>query len=122
MDLSTPRGQKILKHQYLGKCIYCGQLLYKPLLICHFEITASQLHAGKEMLAAQVYFMEDGAIETRLLLAEGYKLLETIRGTEDQLPHYTKIIRKRDGYYYFAALNEKEKESLKLIEYDLQNR
>lgn len=74
------------------------------------------------MLAAQVYFMEDGAIEVRLLLAEGYKLLETIRGTEDQLPHYTKIIRKRDGYYYFAALNEKEKEPLKLIEYDLQNR
>ena len=122
MDLSTSRGQKILKHQYLGKRAYCGQLLYKPLLICHFEITASQLHAGKEMLAAQVYYVEDGAIEARLLIAEGYKLLKTIRGTEAELPHYTKIIRKRDGYYYFAALNDKEKEPLKVIEYELQTR
>ena len=74
------------------------------------------------MLAAQVYYVEDGAIEARLLIAEGYKLLKTIRGTEAELPHYTKIIRKRDGYYYFTALNDKEKEPLKVIEYDLQTR
>ena len=98
MDLSTPRGQKLLKHQYLGKRAYCAELLYKPLLICHFEIVASQQNAGKQMLVAQVYYLNDGAIEARPLMAEGYKLLATIKGTEDQLPHYTKIIRKRDGY------------------------
>lgn len=74
------------------------------------------------MLVAQVYYLSGGSIETRPLMTEGYKLLKTIKGTESELPHYTKIIRKRDGYYYFAALNDKEKEPLKIIYDDLQTR
>lgn len=122
MNLTTPRGQKILKRQYLGRRAYCAELLYKPLLITDFEIVASRLNDGKQMLVAQTYHLEGGSIEARPMMTEGFKLLETIRGTEEQLPHYTKIIKKRDGYYYFAALNEKEKEPLKIVYNDLQTR
>ena len=47
-----------------------------------------------------------------MVFSESYSLIRTIRGTEDGLPHLTKIVRKRDGYLYFAALNDKEKKCL----------
>ena len=47
-----------------------------------------------------------------MVFSESYSLIKTIRGTEDELPHLTKIDRKRDGYLYFTALNDKEKKYL----------
>lgn len=122
MDLSTPRRQKRLKHQYLGKGVQTGAVRYKPILITQFEIADSTLHAGKDMLVAQIHWLEDGAIETHPLFAEGYKLIETVQGTEESLPHFTKIVRKRDGYDYFTPLNAKEKEPLIALYNELSKR
>ncbi len=47
-----------------------------------------------------------------MVFSESYSLIKTIRGTEAGLPHLTKIVRKRDGYLYFTALNDKEKKCL----------
>ena len=46
--------------------------------------------------------------EEHLLITESYTLIKTLQGTEDRLPHHTKIVRKRDGYYYFTALLPQE--------------
>ena len=99
--------------------------MYKPILITQFEITESSLNKGKDMLVAQVYYwksVEENGIKDRIrikavLFCESYKLIKTIRGTDDRLPHMTKITKKKDGYYYFTKLNDTEKSNLN----DLQN-
>lgn len=116
MDLMTIRRERRLKYIYQGSSIQPGGLLYKPIKITQFEITASTLHPGKDMVVAQVVSVsKDGEITQNILFTESYTLLSTLKGTEDSLPHYTKITRKKDGYYYFVILNEKEKEILSKI-------
>lgn len=90
--------------------------MYIPIMITQFEVTSSTLHPGKDMMVAQVaYIGNGGEIISRTLFTESYTLISTIKGTESELPHYTKITRKRDGYFYFIKLNEKEKQILGLI-------
>lgn len=99
--------------------------MYKPILITQFEITESSLNKGKDMLVAQVYYwksVEENSIKNKVkvkavLFCESYNLIKTIKGTDDMLPHMTKITKKKDGYYYFTKLNDTEKSNLK----DLQN-
>ena len=55
---------------------------------------------------------QNGEIIKAVVFSESYSLIKTIRGTEDELPHLTKIVRKCDGYLYFTALNDKEKKCL----------
>ena len=55
---------------------------------------------------------KSGEIIKTMVFSESYSLIKTIRGTEAGLPHLTKIVRKHDGYLYFAALNDKEKKCL----------
>lgn len=91
-----------------------GLFRYKPLKITQFEICESWLNPSKECLVAQVTYIDKDTQEAirRTLWTESYTLVNTIKGTEDSLPHYTKIVVKKDGYYYFVRLNEKEKQLL----------
>lgn len=125
MDLISSRRERRLKHEYSGVNINARDIMYKPILITQFEITESSLNKGKDMLVAQVYYwksVEENGIKDRIrikavLFCESYKLIKTIRGTDDRLPHMTKITKKKDGYYYFTKLNDTEKSNLN----DLQN-
>lgn len=125
MDLISSRKERRLKHEYSGVNINARDIMYKPILITQFEITESSLNKGKDMLVAQVYYwksVEENGIKDRIrikavLFCESYNLIKTIRGTDDRLPHMTKITKKKDGYYYFTKLNDTEKSNLN----DLQN-
>ena len=125
MDLISSRRERRLKHEYSGVNINARDIMYKPILITKFEITESSLNKGKDMLVAQVYYwksVEENGIKDRIrikavLFCESYNLIKTIRGTDDRLPHMTKITKKKDGYYYFTKLNDTEKSNLN----DLQN-
>lgn len=114
MDLSTPRKEKRLKNTYVGTGHSASYYRYKPLKILHFELCSSWLNKGKECLVAQVRYIdiETGEVTNGILWTESYTLIDTIKGTEPTLPHYTKIIQKRDRYYYFVTLNDKEKTDL----------
>ena len=109
MDLISNRRERRLKHEYSGVNINARDIMYKPIL----------------MLVAQVYYwksVEENGIKDRIrikavLFCESYNLIKTIRGTDDKLPHMTKITKKKDGYYYFTKLNDTEKSNLN----DLQN-
>lgn len=115
MNLSTIRRKK-LKHAFSGQKLYVSNVLFKPIVITNFEIAGSSLHVGKEMLVAQVNFLsDDGKIQTGVLFTESYSLIDSIRNTESDLPHTTKIIRKSDRYYYFCQLNKIELSKLKTI-------
>ena len=100
MNLATPDRRTILSHAYRGSRLRVGDVLCKPMTITAFELIPSQLHPGKQALAMQV--VVDG--EEHLLITESYTLIKTLQGTEDRLPHHTKIVRERDGYYYFTGL------------------
>jgi len=68
------------------------------------------------MLVAQVSFLaDDGKAQTGVLFTESYSLIDSIRNTEEDLPHTTKIIRKSDRDYYFCQLNKIELSKLKTI-------
>ena len=114
MDLQTPRRTRRLNLNYEGPARSASQILYTPIKITQFEITESWLHPGKECLVFQSVNLnhESGEIIKTMVFSESYSLIKTIRGTEDELPHLTKIVRKRDGYLYFVALNDKEKKCL----------
>ncbi len=116
MDLSTPARKRLLKYRYDGTSVMPGKILYTPVKITRFEIADSTIHPGKKMVVAQVVYLEkDGTVERRVLFTESYTLIDTLKETEGSLPHYTKIVRKRDGFYYFAKLNDIEKRNLVLI-------
>jgi hypothetical protein len=115
MELVTPHKHKLLKYRYYGMSVNVGSVLYKPIIITRFEIVKSQRNKGKYMLVMQLKYVQDDIIKTVPVFTESYTLVSTIRDTEKDLPHYTKIIRKRDGYYYFVSLNYMEKETLKKI-------
>ena len=114
MDLQTPRITRRLNLHYEGPARSASQILYTPIKITQFEITESWLHPGKECLVFQSVNLnrKSGEIIKTMVFSESYSLIKTIRGTEAGLPHLTKIVRKRDGYLYFAALNDKEKKCL----------
>ena len=114
MDLSTSRRERRLKHDYVGEGMSAAHLRYKPIKIIQFEICRSWLNDNKDCLVAQAMFVdkETGEVKKVTIWTESYSLIKTIRGTEDSLQHYTKIIRKRDGYYYFVKLNDIEKSTL----------
>lgn len=104
MNLATTQG-RVLKQQYKGRKLYVADVLYRPIKITTFEIVKSVLHKGKDMLVAQVEIKQSDKVECCVLFTESYTLIKTIRGTEKELPHITKIVRKRDRYYYFVPLN-----------------
>lgn len=109
MNLSSPTKKNLFSKKFDGTKVYVGEVLYKPIRIDRFEIVPSVRNKGKMMLACQI--MING--EPRLLMTESYSLIRDITGTEESLPHYTKIIRKkREAYYYFAPLNEMEIHSI----------
>lgn len=117
MDLQTPRRERILKFQYTGRAVRATDILYKPIKILFFEIAKSQIHEGQELLVMQTECIdkETGEIIHQPVMTESFTLIDTIKETEDSLPHYTKIIRKRDGYLYFVVLNNEEKKKLLTI-------
>ena len=108
MNLSSTRHKPLLSHRYHGKAIYASEVLYKPIRITAFEIVKSPKNEGKMLLVAQVEWNDGGRMMT-----ESYDLISTIKGTEAELPHYTKITRSRDGQYHFSELNQIEINSLK---------
>lgn len=115
MDLSTPkRKERRLKYDYEGEGMSASFYRYKPIRISQFEICKSWLNPDKDCLVAQVEYIdkETGELVKGTMWTESYTLLDTIRDTEKELPHYTKIVKKRDGYYYFVKLNDKEKQLL----------
>ena len=115
MNLSSARHKPLLSHQYQGKSIYVSEVLYKPIRITAFEIVKSPKNEGKMLLVAQVEWNDGGRMRTAPLMTESYDLISTIKGTEAELPHYTKITRSRDGQYHFSELNQIEINSLKTI-------
>ena len=107
MNLSTQTPTRSLSRSYRGRRVYIQQIINRPVCIRSFEITKSKIHPGKEMLIMNVLPRFESVM--CVVITESYTLIDTIRGTESSLPHTTKIIRKRDGYYYFVELNEIEK-------------
>lgn len=108
MNLSTPERKPLLRYRYEGSRVLPGQLIGRPITITRFELTASRMNPDKSLLVAQV----EAPTGSHVLMTESWTLIGTLRGTEDMLPHQTKIIRKRDGYYYFVELNRMELKSL----------
>ena len=113
MNLSSTRHKPLLSHRYHGKVIYVSEVLYKPIRITAFEIVKSPKNEGKMLLVAQVEWNDGVRMRTAPLMTESYDLISTIRDTEAELPHYTKIIRTKDRQYHFAQLNQIEINSLK---------
>ena len=113
MNLSSARHKPLLSHQYHGKSIYVSEVLYKPIRITAFEIVKSPKNEGKMLLVAQVGWNDGGRMRTAPLMTESFDLISTIKGTESELPHITKITRSRDGQYHFSELNQIEINSLK---------
>lgn len=109
MNLSSShRQKKILTHKFKGKAILVSTILYKPIRITDFEIVPSPKNKDKKLLVAQVEWNEGESIKTAPLMTESYDLIATIKDTEKDLPHVTKIIRSRDGQYHFSELNNIE--------------
>lgn len=117
MDLSSNRKGRRLKFAYIGDAISASNLLYVPLKILHFEIIDSPLNHGKRMLMAQTTYInpETGEVLKRPLMTESCQLISDIEGTEDSLPHLTKIRRSKEGYLLWTTLNQKEKDTLLTI-------
>ncbi|MGM9697090.1 MAG: hypothetical protein ACI3Y0_00380 [Prevotella sp.] len=115
MNLSSTRRKRLLSHTFTGKSILVSTVLYKPIRITDFEIVDSPKNKGKKLLVAQVEWNDGGRIVTSPLMTESYDLINTIRGTEDTLPHFTKIIRSKDKQYHFSELNNIEINSLKSL-------
>lgn len=113
MNLSSKIHKRLLSHQYQGKAIQVSAILYKPIRITGFEIVDSPKNKGKKLLVAQVEWNNNGVKETAPLMTESYDLIQTIEGTESELPHTTKIVRSRDGQYHFGELNNIELNNLK---------
>ncbi|MBP3732087.1 MAG: hypothetical protein J6I84_02455 [Bacilli bacterium] len=113
MNLSTRNNGNTLLHTYTGDKIPLTEILYRPIKISGFEFMDSVLHPGKKVLVMQVHYMSGDTPMVNVVFTESYPLIKTITGTEGYLPHYTKIVRKRNGYYNFVDLNDKEK--LKII-------
>ena len=112
MNLSSARRKPLMSHQYQGKSIYASEVLYKPIKISAFEIVKSPKNEGKMLLVAQVEWNDEGRMRTAPLMTESFDLISTIKGTESELPHITKITRSRDGQYHFSELNQIEINSL----------
>jgi len=113
MDLITPKRRRLHSTPFDGVGTSARNVLYIPLKIIRFEINESVLHLGKKMLTFQAdYIDKNGVRYHRPVMTESFTLINTISGTESELPHYTKIIRKRDGYFYFVKLNDIEKSQL----------
>ena len=108
MNLSSIRHKPLLSHRYHGKAIYVSEVLYKPIRITAFEIVKSPKNEGKMLLVAQVEWNDGERMRTAPLMTESYDLIATIKDTEKDLPHVTKIIRSRDGQYHFSELNNIE--------------
>ena len=102
-----------MTHKFKGKAILVSAILYKPIRITDFEIVPSPKNKDKKLLVAQVEWNEGESITTAPLMTESYDLIATIKDTEAELPHYTKITRSRDGQYHFSELNQIEINSLK---------
>ena len=108
-NLSTER-RPLLKGRYEGNAIYARDLIAKPIVIDHYEIVPSRHNKGKDMLVAQVMIGGD----KRVLFAESYSLIDTLRHTIDSPPYVTKIVRKSDSYLYFVKLNKVELKNISL--------
>ena len=70
------------------------------------------------LLVAQVEWTDGNKMATAPLMTESYDLIATIEGTEDSLPHYTKIVRSKDRQYHFAQLNQIEIDNLNARNYE----
>lgn len=112
-NLSTKR-HKSLSHQYNGSRIMVGKILYKPVKITAYETIPSRINRGKQLLVAQVIYLDQEGRQEQVLFTESYDLIRTLddAGTP---PHYGKIIKSRDGRYSFAPLSNSEIQNLKNI-------
>ena len=113
MNLSSARHKPLLSHQYHGKSIYVSEVLYKPIRITAFEIVKSPKNEGKMLLVAQVEWNDEGRMRTAPLMTESFDLISTIKGTESELPHITKITRSRNGQDHVSELEQIGINSLK---------
>lgn len=106
MDLSSPKREKRLKLRYEGVGIAASHMMYVPIRIDQFEIVDSWMNEGKKCLVMQASYIDKstGEISKCLIWTEAYKLIEDIKGTEQTLPHYTKISRN-GRYMFYVQLN-----------------
>ena len=112
MDLSSSRQERRLKLNYEGIGRAAQHVLYIPIKITQFEIVQSWQNPGKECLVFQAVYpdKDTGEIIKCPIWTESYKLIKDIKGTQDELPHYTKIVKnKKDQQLYYTQLNAKEK-------------
>ena len=115
MDLSSKKPVRRLKLEYEGDGLAAGVLKYIPIKIVRFEITQSWLNTDKELLMAQVKYIDrkTGEVKNHPIWTESYSLIRDIKDTENKLPHYTKIRHDtKTGYLLWTALNDKEKSLL----------
>lgn len=108
--LSTVTKKRSFSTRFKGSKVYVSALLNKPFSIVAFEITASKYNKGKKLAGIQVVW----AGVSYLLLTESFTLIDTLAAAnKSELPFYTKIVRKSDGYYYFVKLNAFEMKQVK---------
>lgn len=91
-----------------------GKILYKPIKITAYETIPSRINRGKQLLVAQVIYLDKGIRYEQVLFTESYDLIRTLDDAGAP-PHYGKIIKSRDGRYSFAPLSSLEINNLQNI-------
>lgn len=92
-------------------------VLFKPMVIHHYEIIDSRFNEGKKLLMAQVtlYDAQSGKLEDVILTTEATLIVATFRQYHEKgaaLPYCGKITRNRNGQLIFSGLNRPEKKAL----------
>lgn len=112
-NLSSRTKPRLFSKKFEGLKVRPAEILNRPVLIKDFEIVESPRNKGKKLAGIQVR----AAGVNSLLLTESYSLIDTLmQADRANLPFCTKMVKKRDGYYYFVKLNEQEKAALAAID------
>ena len=67
-----------------------GKILYKPVKITAYETIPSRINRGKQLLVAQVIYLDQGERQEQVLFTESYDLIRTLNDAGTPT-HYGKI-------------------------------
>ena len=81
-----------------------GKVLYKPVKITAYETIPSRINRGKQLLVAQVIYLDQEGRQEQVLFTESYDLIRTLNDAGTP-PHYGQLTKSRDGPYSFAPLS-----------------
>ena len=108
MSLSTPTKRRLFKMPLVGRKVYPSEILGRPIRIDNYEIIDSPKNKDKKLVCMQLY-----TDKPCICMTESFTLIDTLKKADkSNLPFCSKIIKKKDNYYYFVKLNEFEKKLL----------